>query len=154
VLIGLIISFIVHLLMKLLIILCTLSLIYLMILALLELLSVLPHKKRARLKGIIQISRPFGSGCLFFDLMKSNPEYRDSYVILKKLYRAEIRLAKIKENDNFILSLANKSKSAWKVINAETNRMQGQNKDIPIAPNDLNNFLSMYRTYLALVWAQ
>jgi hypothetical protein len=77
---------------------------------------------------------------LFFDLMKSNPEYRESYVKLKKLYRAEIRLAKIKENDNFILSSANKCKSAWKVINAETNRTSGQNKDIPIAPNDLNNF--------------
>lgn len=68
--------------------------------------------------------------------LKDKERYKD----MKKTYRREIKMAKIKANDNYILNSKNRYKAAWDTINNETGRSKNKFDMIEIEPNILNEY--------------
>ena len=78
---------------------------------------------------------------VFYDKCKTNEEYTQTYLKLKRIYRSEIKVAKCKANENFILNSVNKTQAAWKVIKSEmcqNNNLKKQ--EIPFDVDEFNKY--------------
>lgn len=89
-----------------------------------------PHLKNIRLFLVI-----------LYDKSKTDPSFKDRYNRLKKVYREEMKLAKQRANENYIMNSSNKCKAAWNIINAECGRKPKlKSNDVSLSPTKLNDF--------------